>query len=114
MKELGRFHEKYALVPTDKACYNIAFLCKAHNYSNCIINEIPHLATHPLLQDYLQINGILQSHVSGLNIFISQSIGQMNVVNVLNSKISPKKKLPVSNRYSTKPLPILLTKYQLL
>jgi hypothetical protein len=37
--EFERLHEEFVLVPADKACNNIVFVCKAHYY-NCIINEL--------------------------------------------------------------------------
>jgi hypothetical protein len=37
--ELNILHEEYVLVPADKACNNIVFVCKAH-YCQCIINEL--------------------------------------------------------------------------
>jgi hypothetical protein len=39
INELNRLHEEYVLVPADKACNNIVFVCKAH-YHQCIINEL--------------------------------------------------------------------------
>jgi hypothetical protein len=38
-KELERLHEEFVLVPTEKACNNIVFVCKAHYY-NRILNEL--------------------------------------------------------------------------
>ena len=38
INELDRLHEEYVLVPADKACNNIVFVCKAHYY-NCISKE---------------------------------------------------------------------------
>jgi hypothetical protein len=37
--ELERLHEEFVLVPADKACNNIVFVCKGHFY-NCILNEL--------------------------------------------------------------------------
>ena len=39
IRELNRLHEEYVLVPADKACNNMVFVCKAH-YHQCIINEL--------------------------------------------------------------------------
>jgi hypothetical protein len=39
INELERLNEEYVLVPADKACNNIIFVCKAHYY-NCILNQI--------------------------------------------------------------------------
>jgi hypothetical protein len=36
---LERLHEEYILVPADKTCINIVFVCKAQYY-NCILNEL--------------------------------------------------------------------------
>ena len=33
------FHDKYVIVPADKASNNIVFVCKAH-YINCLIKEL--------------------------------------------------------------------------
>jgi hypothetical protein len=38
------FHEKFVLVPADKVCNNIVFVCKAHYY-NCILNELGIITT---------------------------------------------------------------------
>jgi hypothetical protein len=39
IKQLNRLHEEFVLVPADKACNNIVFVCKAH-YHQCIFNEL--------------------------------------------------------------------------
>jgi hypothetical protein len=39
INELERLHGEFVLVPADKACNNIVFVCKA-NYYNCILNEL--------------------------------------------------------------------------
>ena len=43
-KELNRLHEEYVLVPADKACNNIVFVCNAHYYQ-CIINQLGNNST---------------------------------------------------------------------
>ena len=37
--ELADIHDKYAIVPADKASNNIVFVCKAH-YINCLREEL--------------------------------------------------------------------------
>jgi hypothetical protein len=39
ISELERLHGEFVLVPADKACNKIVFVCKAHYY-NCILNEL--------------------------------------------------------------------------
>jgi hypothetical protein len=39
INELERLHGKFVLVPADKACNIIVFVCKAHYY-NCILHEL--------------------------------------------------------------------------
>ena len=38
-KHLSDLHDKYVVVPADKAPNNIVFVCKSH-YINCLINEL--------------------------------------------------------------------------
>ena len=38
-KHLSYLHDKYVVVPADKAPNNIVFVCKTH-YINCLINEL--------------------------------------------------------------------------
>jgi hypothetical protein len=69
IKELNRLHEEYVLVPADKACNNIVFVCKVHNYL-CIINE---LCIHSTIGNRTYIPTIfskfeiLQNHASVLD-----------------------------------------------
>ena len=37
--ELAEIHEKFVVVPADKASNNIVFVCKTH-YINCLIEEL--------------------------------------------------------------------------
>jgi hypothetical protein len=73
IRELNRLDEEYVLVPADKACNNIVFVCKAHYYQ-CIINELgihstigtPTYTPTPFSKDE-----ILQKHASVLTTFNS-------------------------------------------
>jgi len=38
-KHLSRLHDKYIVVPVDKAPNNIVFVCKSH-YIDCLIKEL--------------------------------------------------------------------------
>ena len=38
-RHLSELHEKYVVVPTDKAPNNIVFVCKSH-YIGCLIKEL--------------------------------------------------------------------------
>jgi hypothetical protein len=69
--ELERLHEEFVLVPADKACNNIVFVCKAHYY-NCILNELGINSTvgNPTYTPTaLSKDEILQNHRSVLDTF---------------------------------------------
>ena len=71
INELDRLHEEYVLVPADKACNNIVFVCKAHYY-NCILNELGINSTfgnRTYTPTALSKDEILQNHASVLNTF---------------------------------------------
>jgi hypothetical protein len=69
--ELEWLYEDFVLIPADKACNNIVFVCKAH-YCNCILNKLgikstfgnPTYTPAALSQDE-----ILQNHRSILDTF---------------------------------------------
>ena len=69
IRELNRLHEVYVLVPADKACNNIVFVCKAHYYQ-CIINELginSAIGNSTYTPTTFSKDEILQNHASVLN-----------------------------------------------
>jgi hypothetical protein len=72
IRDLNRLHEEYVLVPADKACNNIVFVCMAH-YHQCIINE-------------LGINSTIDNRTYSLTTFSKDEILQDHapVLNTLN------------------------------
>jgi hypothetical protein len=67
IKELNRLHEENVLVPVDKACNSIVFVCKAYHYQS-IINELGINSTTAGNRTYtpttFSINESLQNHAS--------------------------------------------------
>ena len=71
INELDRLHEEYVLVPANKACNNIVFVCKARYY-NCILNEFAINSTfgkRTYTLTTLSKVKMLQNHASVLNTF---------------------------------------------
>jgi hypothetical protein len=75
IKESNRLHEECVLVPAEKVCYNIVFVCKAHYYQ-CIVEELliiinnhSTIANRTYSPSTFSKDGILQNHVSVLIIF---------------------------------------------
>jgi hypothetical protein len=69
IKELNRLHEEYVLVPADKACNNIVFVCRAH-YHQCIISELginSTIGNRTYNPTTFSKDEILQNHASVLN-----------------------------------------------
>ena len=119
IRELDRLHEEYVLVPADKACNNIVFVCKAHYY-NCIINELginSTLGNPTYITTALSKEEILQNHKSVLNTF-NIPMNQKDDYELPYLYWIPKlHKTPYKQRYiagsskcSTKPLSLILTK----
>ena len=81
INELDRLHEEYVLVPADKACNNIVFVCKAHYY-NCILNELvltPHLVIVLTLLLLFQKTKFFIIMLQFWTHLISQSMGRKNM-----------------------------------
>jgi hypothetical protein len=79
--ELERLHEEFVLVPADKACNNIVFVCKAHYY-NCVLNELginytfdnstytpTALSKVEILQNHRSVLDTFNIQVNGMNEF---------------------------------------------
>jgi hypothetical protein len=69
IRELNILHEEYVLVPADKACNNIVFVCKAHYYQ-CFINELginSAIGNSTYTPTTFSKDEILQNHASVLN-----------------------------------------------
>ena len=119
INELDRLHEEYVLVPADKACNNIVFVCKAHYY-NCILNELGINSTfgnRTYTPTALSKDEILQNHASVLNTFDIPVNGTEEYELPYLYWIPKLHKTPYKQRYiagsskcSTKPLSLLLTK----
>jgi hypothetical protein len=115
---LERLHEEFVLVPADKACDNIVFVCKAHYY-NCISNELDIKSifgnlTYTLTA--LSKDEILQNHRSVVDTFNIQIHGMNGFEFPYLYWIPNLYKTPYKHRYiagsskcSTKPLSMLLT-----
>ena len=77
--ELNRLHEEYVLVPADKACNNIVFVCKAHYY-NCILTELGINSTsgnRTYTPTSFSKDEVLQNHASVLQTFNIPVYGQV-------------------------------------
>jgi hypothetical protein len=119
IRELNRLHEKYVLVPADKACNSIVFLCKAHYYQ-CIINELVINSTfgnrtYPLTT--FSKDEILQNHASVLSTLNipghaddDSELPYLYWIPKLHKTPYKQRLIAVSKKCSTKLLSVLLTK----
>ena len=117
-KELADLHEKFIIVPADKAANNFTFVCKTY-YFECLIEELglhsaPGNPTYTLTN--LTVPEILDNHKSVLRSFgISTDDSDLDLPYIywipkMHKNPYKHRFIAGSSRCSTKPLSILLTK----
>ena len=116
-KDLAYLHEKYVVVPADKAQNNIVFVCKKH-YIDCLIQELGidnSLGNPTYTPTTLTKKEILDNHMSVLCSFgISTKVDELDLPSLywipkLHKNPYKQRYIAGSSRCSTKPLSILLT-----
>jgi hypothetical protein len=115
--ELEKLHEEFVLVPADKACNNIVFVCKAH-YNKCILNELginstfgnptytpSTLSKDEILQNQVRFDTFNKS-VNGMNEF---ELPYLYRIPKFHKNPYKHRYIAGSNKCPTKPLSLLFT-----
>ena len=116
--EIAEIHEKFVVVPADKASNNIVFVCKTH-YINCLMEELGmrHMTGNPTYNLTAMFKDeILQNHRSVMLTF-GISLPEEDIDLPKLYWIPKRHKNPYKQRYiagsakcSTKPLSLILTR----
>ena len=115
---LSSLHDKYVVVPADKASNNIVFVCKKHYY-DCLIQElgIDDNSGNPtyknITMDKDEILANHQSFMASLNIFIDDKSNDLPCLYwtpKLHKSPYKQRYIAGSSKCSTKDLSIILTK----